>query len=532
MDNPLQRLESEYCPPLDPALLSAILSDYDLRSATAIQDARATLDALKEAAILEETAGFDPSGTGGAQDGKREESSPDTTSGSVSRETDLTSFSNGGSLLELEGYKSDENGVVGTAEDLERLDDETKVRLLQEVFGDRVSKYSIQHTLKKYRGKWQGTMEELLNHVYFNEGQTGDDGVKIAAKGIDGFSEDNVIRRKRKGKGKKGNLSINEVHVTPSRTASLTSTPNRWDSSREEVDFIAARLPFTKSIVHSTYFEQSGSLRQTIRSLLKSSMEEIKVVVDDDAVIDLHIHELQREYSDEDPENIATVVRLTHPSMKDAREIATALTAKPEVDKSGEVRIVPQYTPYKEESDVVPRAASHVATCFAGSADVDHSAQVGKHSAWRATALSQARAAQRKAKSDRLMSGAGAYYREVYQESTALLSGSVAAAADELAARQSSETQVDLHGIDVLNGVRIARQKVNAWWNDLGEGRVNGRLGAGDRAAGFKIIVGAGRHSEGGKSKLGPAVTKALQSEGWKLENAGAVIIVKGKAKR
>jgi hypothetical protein len=84
----------------------------------------------------------------------------------------------------------------------------------------------------------------------------------------------------------------------------------------------------------------------------------------------------------------------------------------------------------------------------------------------------------------------------------------------------------------VLNAVRIAQEKAEQWWTGLGESRVNGRVGAGDRSNGYRIVVGLGRHSEGGKGKLGPAVSKALRQDGWKIENEGAAILVKGKIKR
>ena len=130
------------------------------------------------------------------------------------------------------------------------------------------------------------------------------------------------------------------------------------------------------------------------------------------------------------------------------------------------------------------------------------------------------------------MGGAAAYYSQLGRDLSALSFGATADAADSLAARQSSATQLDLHGIDVLNGVRIAQERVESWWCSLGENRVNGRAGAEDRGAGFRIVVGAGSHSVGGKGKLGPAVSKMLKSEGWRIEPAGAVIVVKGKQRR
>ncbi|TKA39828.1 hypothetical protein B0A55_13478 [Friedmanniomyces simplex] len=199
MADAFAQLEAEFCPPLDPALLSAIVSDYNLESADSLQEARNTLHLLKESAALEEAAGFDPSGTG-AQDGstaseKRAESCPET-SGSRTGDTDITSLSNGVSSLDLdEGAAQHIPKHIGDAEDFEKLDEETKVELLQELFGDRVSTYSLQHTLKKCNGKWRAAMEELLNHMYFDEAENSDDGSKIAKKGVDAFFEGDAAKR-------------------------------------------------------------------------------------------------------------------------------------------------------------------------------------------------------------------------------------------------------------------------------------------------------------------------------------------------
>ncbi|KAI6876322.1 hypothetical protein KC334_g18157, partial [Hortaea werneckii] len=193
MDDAFAKLEADYCPPLDPALLSAIISDYDLSDANSVQNARETLDQLKESAVVEEAAGFDPSGTGAQENGKdseqRAESCPETGT-SQTRETDLTSVSNGMSSLDLDDMVGEESGSVGNPEELEQLDEDTKVKLLQDLFGDKVTNFSIRHTLRKCNGRWQASMEELLNHVYFEEAEDSDGSGKIATKGIDAFAGD------------------------------------------------------------------------------------------------------------------------------------------------------------------------------------------------------------------------------------------------------------------------------------------------------------------------------------------------------
>ena len=553
MDDPLAKLEAEYCPPLDSALLSAIVSDYDLASEEGLATARATLDLLKDSALIEEAADFDPSGTGGynqheaARSPGHEENGTDA-GASQSHETDATSLSNGLSSLDLEerGKVANQIGAqdVGKAEDLDALDEDVKIMLLRELFGEHASKYSIQHTLRKCNGKWNAAMEELLNHVYFGETEDSEDGGKLRTKGIDGFSEDNVVKRGRKTKAKGQKLRAMQER----RAASLPTSPedsqnqavNKWQTAKEDVNFIAIHSNLEVSVVKSTYNEQGAKVPQTINALIKQTMEETKKVITDDEVVQDNARELGRDFPSIAPNYLAALIRLTHPSTSSAHELAKALVAKPkEPANAGGIQVIPMYA-RPTIADIDPESSPRKAR----SANISHPSSLASpedptaalrgnaYAAARAQAFAQASAAHRRAGSDRLMGGAAAYYSQLGRDLSALSFGASADAADALAARQSSATQLDLHGIDVLNGVRIAQERVEAWWNRLGESRVNGRTGAEDRGAGFSIVVGAGTHSVGGKGKLGPAVSKALKNDGWRVEPAGAVLVVKGKQRR
>lgn len=435
MDEVLSKLEAEYCPPIDPALLSAILSDYDLTDGGEIERVRSTLDSLKESAILEEAAGFDASGTGGIQvdieSGERDESHHGTST-SQSRETDITGTSNQLSSLDLEDA-SDINIPADAANSIESLDEETKVQLLDRVFGTYVSNYSIRHTLKACNGNFNAAMEELLNQIYLDETSNDHDGGIFGAKGIDGFANDGTVPR-----GRKGKVKGNRKYLTERRSSSLPGS------------------------------DYSG---------LGSKQSDAGI-----QIMPLYARPTELEL---DPEPIATSIRA---------KSATSSRASSSDGRSATLR--------KEAYDLARMAA-----------------------------LGQASAAHRKAKSHRLMGGAAAYYGEVGREYSAMSLNASAQAADQLAASQSTATELDLHGIDVRNAIRIASEKVNEWWDGLGESRVNGRIGASDRQSGYRIVVGLGKHSEGGRGKLGPAVTKALKEGGWRIEPAGAVIVVRGRVK-
>jgi len=559
MDDALAKLEADYCPPLDSALLSAIVSDYDLASEDGLASARATLEMLKESALIEEAAEFDPSGTGGyAQpeaallfdhdEGAHTENGASQSHSSPG--TDATSLSNGLSSLDLEerGKIASQIGAqdVGKLEDLDALDEDVKVMLLQELFGEHASRYSIQHTLRKCNGKWNAAMEELLNHVYFGEAEDSEDGGKLRTKGVEGFSEDKIVKRGRKTKAKGQKLRALEER----RTASLPTSPeegqsaaaNKWQTAKEDVDFIASRTGLEVSIVKSTYNEQGARVPQTINALIKQTMDETKLVVTDDELVQANARELGRDFPSIAPVYLAALIRLTHPSTADAHELAKALVTKPkEASHAGGLQVIPVYA-RPTISDIDPDAASprrkmHSASTsqppsLASPVDPTTALRGNAYAAARAQAFAQASAAHRRAGSDRLMGGAAAHYSQVGRDLSALAFGASADAADALADRQSSSTHLDLHGMDVLNGVRIAQERTEVWWYRMGESKVNGRVGADDRGAGFSIVVGAGKHSAGGKAKLGPAVSKMLKSEGWRVESSGAVIVVKGKQRR
>ena len=117
------------------------------------------------------------------------------------------------------------------------------------------------------------------------------------------------------------------------------------------------------------------------------------------------------------------------------------------------------------------------------------------------------------------------------------------AEADARVARmiRQNPNMIDLHGVSTADAKRIALDRTRVWWEGLGEHRhelMNGqgwKLRNSSDFSWFVIVVGKGTHSAGQRGVLGPAVIKALEQEGWKLEDeislAGRVV-VKGKRKK
>ncbi|KAK0673226.1 hypothetical protein QBC41DRAFT_333874 [Cercophora samala] len=96
--------------------------------------------------------------------------------------------------------------------------------------------------------------------------------------------------------------------------------------------------------------------------------------------------------------------------------------------------------------------------------------------------------------------------------------------ADARAQHQSTAIMVDLHGVHVLDGVRIAREHVWRWWNNLGENRA-----AEARDPGFTVVTGLGRHSAGGVSRLRQAVGAMLKNDGWRVETLTGSFHIRGR---
>lgn len=93
-----------------------------------------------------------------------------------------------------------------------------------------------------------------------------------------------------------------------------------------------------------------------------------------------------------------------------------------------------------------------------------------------------------------------------------------------LVEQQSTADSIDLHGILVQDGVRIAVQRTTDWWQGMGESRSRRT-----REGGFTVITGLGHHNASGVSQMRQAVAAALLQDGWKLRVETDKLIVTGR---
>lgn len=524
---------------MDPALIRAILSDFDVSNPTQLQAARDLLDPLKTSAAAPDTVDFDPSGTSGHDRHAFSDKNTDSTQ-SLSGETDATGLSNPVSLLSLESSSS--SGDNGVLEDYENQDIQAKEAQLRELFPTEKSG-DIAYTLKKCDGSFTKAMDILLNQVFFKSEDEASNG-SLPLRGVDAFAEEYTVGYKKKGsKQRRRKLQSLEEHSESENRAPLSTalTPNKWTSVEEDITFIASRTNIDRKMISSTYHQNGTRKKATILSLIQQDIAKSDNNRPfDDLTLDNSIFDFSKSYPTLPIAHVAAVLRLTNNSRTKAHDLANLLTEP--LTPSGTAtlpRIIPQYVSFKESpiSSSSPTSSTRsrsplqeplLATTHNGTTTTT---SVASLAATRSAAFTKASAYYRKANSDNLLGGAAAYYSQLGRDAhTSLLSVS-AAEADALVESQSSPTQLDLHGVSVKDGVRIASAKVRGWWAGLGESRVQaggGRNGVGN---GYRIVTGLGRHSEGGRARLGPEVCRALVEEGWKVEVGSGVLTIMGKRK-
>jgi hypothetical protein len=512
---------------IDVTTVLAILSDYDLSDPMQLRSAQDTLEILKATVPEDEQTGFDPSGAGGvdssideqdANKGKNKSTSARSLPASGWKsQTDDSSLSQELSSLDLEGHFTESNYTTSREESLEKsytseldvLDNDGKEKALVGIF-PTLKPFDIRWTLKKCKGDASLAIDELMTQSFLEESGS-------RHRGIEAFSESEVLSRPRKGKGKK--KRIFQTHEDISSSTSKSPSESKWETGRQDIEFLARYTGMPLQQISSMYHENGASVHATISAIIKAHLS-MKIETDD-PMIQVNAFELRQDFPAISSVDLDALLQLTHPSITDARELAKALTTRP-ANKESPIQIEFRHTPIQLDPEPIkPAPKPHNAVH-------PFDVTVATYAQGRDTAFSQAKAAFRKGKSDPLMGRAAAYYSQVGRDLDARAKSLESAAADIRVANQSTRLELDLHGCNVKDAVRIAREGVTTWWHELGGPRAGGR-GVGPS---YRVVVGAGRHSEGGKGKLGPAVGKMLIREGWKIEVGPTYLVVTGTVKR
>ncbi|KAJ5825666.1 hypothetical protein N7474_002804 [Penicillium riverlandense] len=500
-----------------------------------VEQLQDTLKALKESALEQEHLPFDPSGTANSAD-------EGTGAGSLPGLTDTTT------LLSLED-PTDEGGRATKPEagskphlaytiaadgsrSLSGATQQDKVEYLHDLF-PTITPLTIQQTLQKCAGDIDKSMDVLLNLAFFDESQIDEDGTKISLpKGIDGFMQEDIVGSSRK-KGRKKRQTKNHGNSGfESSMESLEVEPlNKWQSGQRDIEFIWTRTSavLTKQYVTSTYHANAMSLPATIRAIAIANSPEKHSDNQKDLVTDVQVAELSHDFPSIPPSTLAGLCAVTQNIMSATSELAVKMTSQPPPPILSDL-IKFTAPPIDTTSDHDqpkrrPNTPQHLV-----SYDEAHASATTQFAAG-SQAYSQASQAYRRGGSTPLLRGAAAYYSEVGRDQFSKAKANIAAAADALVAEQSSASCIDLHGVPVQDAVRITRDRVAAWWGSLGDAKYQRGEALGARG-GFRIITGVGRHSRDGTSRLGPAVSKMLVREGWRVEIGEGELTVLGVARR
>ncbi|KAH8684568.1 hypothetical protein BGZ60DRAFT_442498 [Tricladium varicosporioides] len=524
------QLLNEYSKTIDTSTILAIISDYNLHDASQLVAARGTLDILKLNISEEEATGFDPSGAGG-ENGVSSDAPEEVTSRSGSgqslpgwtSQTDDTSLSQEMLLLELEDVGTSTGGLRASKDgdgnsytsELDVLDDQEKEKVLLSIF-PILKLFDIQWALRKYKGDASLALDELMTQSFLAENGS-------RHKGIEAFSKSEFPSRLRKGKGKSKNRTRAKNGGTTSPSDESAPEESQWEKGRKDIEFIALRTSMQVQQVGSIYHKSGGSAKAAIAAIIEAH-KAIRLE-DDDPMIQINAYELLEEFPSIPSASLEALVQITHPILDNARDLAKVLTYHSAVKNPIQLDIRHPPISLSGPSSPTTPTIPFNKTFTHGLDNTSAENMASSYRTARNSAFIQASAYYRKGKSDHLMGGAAAYYAQEGRNFNVLAKQASSAAADALVAEQSSSNKLDLHGVSVKDAVRISREKVTQWWHELGESKLGTSGGV---EAGYQIVTGKGTHSEGGKSRLGPAVGRMLVREGWKVEVLSGRLVVKG----
>ncbi|GAO13369.1 hypothetical protein UVI_02013790 [Ustilaginoidea virens] len=392
-----------------------------------------------------------------------------------------------------------------------------------------LKEYDVKYSLKKADGDLQTALDDLLNVQYLQA--TGQQ-----VEGVDGFfiADSHTKPDKKKRKGKKLALSDADPSADGAPTSPRASLETCEDSVQDEAEYIAERFGIRPDEVLPVYKKNHGSKGATVTELLGQYMS-VGVETQDEHGKE-SAEALAKKYRHVPEEYMRTIVHVAGSIPQFADDIAALLNRHfGKQIKAHKMDLAYRLTPLPqhdieggEASPTIPPQTAGWAAKPACSTVTDYEEAVSRANAFDQAsrhAASSAAQLQRRGACTHLYRQAASYYTDRAREQARYAQSARSTAADILVDGQSTNTCIDLHGVPVHDGVRIARQRVRDWWRGLGEVRAQ-RL---RERGGFTIITGLGRHNAGGVSHLRQAVAAALLQDGWKLTVETGKFVVTGR---
>ncbi|KAK0384719.1 hypothetical protein NLU13_7197 [Sarocladium strictum] len=513
--DPVARLAESFRSLLDEALVTAIASDYDLKDPTQYEAATSVLQGLADDAAAEDATGFNPSGTlEFPEDGNASDTS---ISNPRSNAHNADSSSAGGSASTDAGF------TMPRLTSFNGKSEEDKALQLRSMFSE-LKPYDVEFALKKANGDFQTALDDLLNVQYLaSTGQR--------AKGVDGFFEQDGAANTGKGKKRK-NKKKAAMSPELSDGGSSSSAPS-LNKQKEEIAFLADRMDLPISEVSDIYRREWCSIGATAVVILDGYREQGIETQDDEGKA--RAVELAERYPGVPSHFMPTIVQLTVSIPEFSDDLASMLDKH--FNKPGNLQKLDFSYKLKplnideiggsSTQSPTKTSKSHKLDSISTTGPLDYSEAIHasqKYNQARRDATESAAQLHRRGASSPLYRQAAGYYAERAREQARFASQATSAAADLLVNQQSTSRNIDLHGVRVQDGVRIARQRAQAWWDGLGEMRIRKA-----RENSLTIVTGIGRHSVGGVSQLRQAVAAALVQDGWKVQVETGRFVITGR---
>ncbi|KAL7782113.1 hypothetical protein V8C37DRAFT_398020 [Trichoderma ceciliae] len=529
--SPIRHLLDSFHSVLDESLIVAIASDYDLYAHTGYDEACAILESLAQNATTEQANGFNPSGV--------YRMSEDEHTRGIDMKAPTAQFSQGGNAKQGQESNSKNNGGAssriianithpdGESSKFDML--ESDVLQLQNLFPD-LQRFDVRHALIEANGVVATALDSLLSVQYVqstSHRMTSSEGLlgagyswlEVVGKGsgVYGYDMTNTVYSE-------NNMSDTKALKTPS---AVTYIAERLNMSAEEVSIIYAENGNSRGATIIGILDQFLIQREvaSLTSLEKTAVDGLKPkyrnIPEEYLQVIIQITGSMSTYATE----LASLVN-THygkRSMNQKLELGYRLTPLPHEDIEGLTGVtVDNLTERgKKTSSRVPHPGdeSDTGADLLQTRRMSNNLNKKKHDA-----TASAANLYRRGSSNPLYRQAAGYYAQQAREHARRAQEATSATADLLVNQQSSDRMVDLHGVSIHDGVRIARQRALDWWKSLQRSREGHMLNQN-----LTIITGVGHHSAGGISPLRKAVAAALTRDGWKLRIETGKFVITGR---
>ena len=520
-------LRRQYCPPLDEPLFISITNDHDLTDINQQRACLELLDALKDSAHSEQFDDvFDPSGTGAQSHDAARATSADSQSA-----PEESAKSQGETSITTGLSETRRNASTDGGDDFDRLPNQMKHVRLQEMF-PFVTRAEVENTINSCHADFEECIDQLLNLAFLQHFSQDHEQINAPVpRSVDGFAAKGYAESRRKGrKGRKAKTSDFPRTRSPAsfQAPGVQNPTNAWNSTQDSLDFLSLKTNLPNETIRRAYQEHARNLSATVKALALQMTDEWNRMDDMNTSAQVQIIDLKHAFA-QIPERELYGYLMIARTPQAAYDLATATFDSHDEETSGKRIDLVQYAPIRLADDTSDVQFTSASPGSSGNGTRIYT-NATTHSQAAGDAFSQANAAYRRAKSDRLMAGAASYYATEGRHHAQAAKELRAAMADAHVSAKATQDSIDLHGTSVRDAVRIAKASTQAWWEGLGDAKFASG-GGGPARSGFHIVTGVGRHSKDGAPKIGPAVGRALIKEGWKVAINQGEIGIYGKVR-